>query len=568
MDQFVRDDEMTSKEKLERAYLLQSQTVHPETYEVDESYRKASRVEECHTIHELVEFAKEGKCEIDARVLHLNEKAQGRLVKMDTKQFVESFQNPAANKIKFKEDAFLTDCGDGGGGLALVGHDFTPLLGGPFNKQLYFADYMRMHSAAYYAYNHDPICRQAVQIIRDFTLGRGWRSDCEDRQALAIWESFVEANDLYNTMDMFALETSIYGESMIWWLPNNETKIAYRLGPGQTVPRGMIPRVRLVDPSCIWDIITYPEDITRVLAYQWVAPTQYQTYTNVDATKEKVPSAKFIYQQIPADQMMHFKVNSVSNEKRGRSDLFPVLGYAKRLRDTINYSIIAQQKNAAWSIDTTVEGSQADINAYVQSQQAMGTIPEAGSEFVHSKKITRQYLANQGVRGGESSSFDWCISMIAAGTGIPIGYFGTTHNAGSTRASALVATEPVTKKFEKRRLVYEQALKKMSIRLLKQFGIDAEIEFTFPELVSQDRSSKLKDMALAETQGWIKREKLAPIAAKELEIADFDAKNDMGPAPTELNPSMQSPLTSPGLASAKPSAITNDDRKQVDNNEQ
>src|SRR5260221_312108 len=81
-------------------------------------------------------------------------------------------------------------------------------------------------------------------------------------------------------------------------LQNNATKIGYQLRPGQEVPTGIIPRMRLIDPSVIWDIITYPEDITRVLAYVWVAPTQYQIYT-----APGISTLKFIYQQIPSDQV-------------------------------------------------------------------------------------------------------------------------------------------------------------------------------------------------------------------------------------------------------------------------
>lgn len=562
-------DENHNETKLESARILQNQSFKLPNYEVDDTFKPASCKEEIHTVHEMVEFAKKGEVAIDARVLAVNGQGRAARVRLDTKGFLEATEGFNRTKLTLREadDAFLMD--GPFANLGLVGDDFTPLLGGPFYKQLYYYDFMRMHATSFYAYNHDPFARSIVQITRDFTLGRGWRADCEDKAALALWDAFSEANDLYNMMDSLAVELSIYGETMIWWLPENQTKIGYRLPPNQQVPKGLIPRVRLVDPSVIWDIITYPEDITRVLAYQWVAPTQYQIYTHDNKTGQNVPSSKFIYQQIPSDEIDHWKVNSVSNEKRGRSDLMPVLGYLKRLRDSVNYGIVSMQKNMAWSVDTTVEGSPTDIDNYVKSQQALGTIPPAGSEFVHSKKVERKYMANEGGRAQNSPMFEWCISCIAAGSGIPVNYFGSHLSGGQTRASALVATEPVTKKFEKRRLIYEQILQRLSRRLFKQFGVDAEIEFTFPELVSQDRSAKLKDLALAEMQGWIKKEKIAPIAAKELDITDFDVTKDIG---TEITPEGMgsNPLSSPALSgtpSTKPTAPTNAMRKQVADNE-
>ena len=565
----------SNSKKLERSAVLKFKIFHEESYNVDDSYKPASSVDEIHSTQELLEYAARGEIEVDARVLCVNKDKKLGHAKLDTKQFIEASQGKIkvdSGSVKLKEgalDAFAYDQDMTGNNR--VGEDYTPLLGGPFYKQLYIYDYLRMHSAAFFAYNHDPMARQIVAVIRDFTLGRGWRADCKNPVALALWKAFEETNDLYNMMDSLAIELSVYGENMIWWLPNHDTKIAYQLLPGQQVPKGLIPRVRLIDPSCIWEIVTYPEDITRVLYYQWVSPTQYQIYTGSDKGKP-VPSSKFIYQQIPADEVMHFKINSVSNEKRGRSDLFPVLGYLKRLRDSVNYSIIGMQKNMAWSVDTTIDGSQTDIDAYLASQQALGTIPPAGSEFIHSKKIERKYLSNEGGRGATTSpSFEWCMSMIAAGTGIPISYFGTHLSGGQTRASALVSTEPAAKKFEKRRLVYEQILQSLAKRLFKDFGLgNVEIEFTFPELVSQDRSSKIKDVISAELQGYISKERAAAIVAKELDITEFDPKEEQKQISEQPQIPMQTnPLTGPGMidttTNSTPSAVTNDMRKAVDN---
>ena len=559
----------TPKEQLSRARVLKNQVVGDD-YEVDDSFIPANNVLETHTVEELLKFAESGECEVDARVICASKSGKAFIKKLTTSEFVEASKKPGS--VQFKEgalDNFAYDIDMSTN--SAVGEDYTPLLGGPFYKQLYIYDYLRQHSAAFFAFNHDPMARQVVQIIRDFTLGRGWSADCKNPIALAVWKAFEEANDLYTLIDSLAVEMSVYGETMIWWLPDNQTKIGYRVQPGQEPPKGLIPRIRLIDPSCIWEVVTYPEDITRVLYYQWVSPTQYQIYSGKDKGKS-VGTSKFIYQQIPAEEVMHFKVNSVSNEKRGRSDLFPILGYLKRLRDSVNYSIISMQKNAAWSIDTTVEGSQTDIDAYVSSQQALGTIPMAGSEFVHSKKVERKYLANVGGgKGGASTSFEWCLSMIAAGSGIPVSYFGSHLSGGQTRASALVATEPVTKKFEKRRLVYEHILKKLSQKVLKHFGItDANIEFTFPELVSQDRSAKIKDTISAEIQGYITKQTAGAIVAKELDITNYNPEKEIDEAKEEMPAQgLASPLSTPGKLpepKPQPSAITSDERRKQDMN--
>ena len=509
-----------------------------------------------HTTYDLARYLQKNKdVEFEGNILHYSEKKKKvKYGKLNRDQFLEGLKSNAKKEFSdfnLKESSFDDDMGSGVVGDA----DFIPIIGGPFYKQMYYHDYFRMHNLSFHAYHHDPLARRIVTIMRDFTLGRGWRVDVvtpggkDQDKAQAWWKAFEKVNDLYKMMDELSREASTYGEIMIWELPDGATKITYDLKPGQEPPKGIIPRMRLIDPSVIWEIVTYPEDITRVLYYQWVAPTQYQIYTGRDKG-QSVPASKYIFQQIPGDQMMHFKLNSMSNEKRGRSDLFPVLGYLKRLRDSVNYSIIGMQKSAAWAIDTTIEGNQQAVDDYVKSQQALGTIPPAGSEFVHSAKVTREYLSNSATaKGGDSKAFDWCMSMVAIGTGIPVSYFGSHLSGGQTRASALIASEPVAKVFEMRQEWMSGILKEMAGRLFKKLGIDAEIEVTFPENIVQDRSAKLRDLSIVESRGWISKKRAAELAAQELELDDFDYEKELEEinAAGGVDDTQTSPLSSPPI---------------------
>jgi hypothetical protein len=506
------------------------------------------------------------KAEVDARVLAVHpETGKLGVRRLDRSAFLrEAKDSSRAEKAlsRLREaDAFATD-GDLSPGVGLVGEDFIPLLGGPFFKQLYQQEFTRACSAAFYAWNHDPFAHQALNIKRDFTLGRGFRVDCENQAALALWRAFEKANDLQRQMWQFALELSLYGESMFWKLPNNNAKIIQRPYPGQKIPKALIPRVRLVDPTVMWDIITDPEDITSVLFYVWLAPTQYQVFSGLEKGKS-VPSSKFIFQQIPGDQILHYKVNAVSNEKRGRSDLFPALGYLKRLRDSINYEIIRQQKQSAYGIDTTIRGSQADIDAYISDQQALGTIAPAGSEFVHTDAVERKFMAPEGGKGGASSAFEWCMSAVASAMNIPISYFGTHLSGGQTRASAIVATEPVAKSFEMRQGIYERVIHDLWDYCMEWAGIDAECEVTFPDIITQDRSAKLKDLALAQSQGWISRRTAALIASKEMGDSTYEwetEKEEMDQEGTEKAPGLLSPLTA---EPQKPSGLPSSERREI-----
>lgn len=534
----------------------------PESYEFDDSFKPGnpSRFSSVHTVPELMACLESGK-DVEAEGIFLEANSDGvyRYKRITNKKALKEAWKKNARVKKLREANIHEDsfAGDSGSNAGLVGDDFVPLLGGPFNKQPYIYDYLRAHAYCFHEYHHHPFARAIVHITRDFVLGRGYRVDSKDQKALALWRAFEEVNNLQQFSEQLVTEGSIYGENMIWWLPNQEVFIAYQLPDSQKPAQGIIPRIRLLDPSTVWEIVTYPEDITRVLFYQQVFPTQYQTYTGSD-NGSPVPSSKFVMQQIPATDVMHFKYNCVSNEKRGRSDLFPVLGYLKWVRDCVNYKLIALKKHAAWTEDITVNGSQADVDNLAASLEALGEFEPAGSRFIHTEAIKRQLLANAGVGGGSNDeTLDWGINMIAAGVQIPVSYFGLSKSAGQSRASALVGTEPVAKKFEQRQKEVKRVLESLWRRFQDSYGVKgAECEVTFPEVISQDSDAKIKRIKLAEDCEYISRQTAAPMAAKELDIDNYDYNTEkaliQAEQPQPASPTVINPLTAPPQAAAKP----------------
>jgi hypothetical protein len=537
------------------------------SYEQTPKLQKAQSLEEAHTTPELLNFIEKAKAdgknvEVDARILTRRQTKKTKRAKLTVQKMnFESLRAAYLAGDEFKEwdDVFASDAS---GVTPYVGQDNVPLVGGPFSKQLYLQDYVRMHQEAFYAWHHDPVAKRIIDTIRDFTLGKGAKVEVtsSDPRAVPAWKAFERVNKIDELDELMIQELAVYGEIMQWWLPDKMPYITYDLPTSQMPKPGLIPRVRLIDPSCIWEIVTYPEDIQRVLYYQWVSQTQYQMYTGKDKGGT-VQGQKFIIQQIPADQVDHTKINAASNEKRGRSELYPILGYLKRLRDTVNYSIVSLQKTAAWAIDTSVEGSQEDIDEYVDSQRKLGTIPEAGSEFVHSAKVKREYRGNSGPGGGaHESAFEWSLSMACIGVGVPVSYMGTHLASGATRAGSMVATEPVAKKFDYFQTVFSRAKRRQVERVMEANGIeDYEVNVILPEIISADRSAKLKDLGFAEDRKWISPKRAATTAVKELDFEDYDYDSEQDEIDTLNPPDEGDLLTAPGrqqTASAKPKGPT------------
>lgn len=516
-----------------------------------------------HSTWEMInELKNNPNCTVDARVVGVREGEYAAPKRMGKEEFLKNFlESPWNNmdEVKFQEY-------DPGNNSAIAspispnfsqGNDFTPLLGGPFYKNLYYyEDYIRMHAEAFYAKNADPAANATIQMTRDFVIGSGFEVQCDQKSPegklqMAIWRAFEEVNELQQQIDQACEELALYGEVMWWKLPGNQSKIIFNLGMGDTIPLSIIPRVRLLDPSNLVEIVTYPEDITRVLFYVWLTPTQWQMFQGglgegrPTDQKNIQPSIKFIYRTIMADQILHFKINTVTGEKRGRTDLFPIFSYLKRVRDIVDFALIGMQKNAAWAIDTEVDGDQTDIDNYVAAQAALGTIAPAGSEFVHSKKIKREMIANQGASNINSDAFALGMSMVAMGSGFPISYYGTHLSGGQTKASALVATEPVAKKMEKRREVMKRQVKAMWRYAQTSAGRQPlDVDIIFPEIITQDRSQKLKDLALAENMRWLAPETVASIAAKELQVQNYSYRDELEKMKVEL-PQIPMPLAAP-----------------------
>lgn len=539
----------------------------PKEYEFNEDFVAANLDNplEIHTTGELVEALKKNKnYDVEARVVGVKN-GESKIVRMNKEQFLEANKKKDSKKLREAVDAFMFDDMPLGNAGSLIGHDFTPLLGGPFNKQLYYRDYLRMHAACFFAYHHDPVPKDLVEILVDFTMGRGFQLQAEDKGAQALWNAFVEANDLMTQFDFLTREISIYGEVMEWWLPNNNARPTFMPAPGEKVPKALIPRIRLIDPSNIAEIITIPEDISTPLYYVWLAPTQYQMFT-----RDNQPSTKFIYTQIPANQIIHEKINCVSNEKRGRSDFFPALGYMKRLRDGINYELVAQQKAAAWCIDTTINGNTSDVDLYMSQQESMGQVPPAGSEFVHTAAVKREYLSNSITSSKESPLFSWCLSMAAMAHGVPFAWLGTHISGAGNRASALVSTEPVAKKLERRRLKVEKIAKRIFKGLCDRFNIESECDIIFPELITQDRSAKFNDLLKAQNASWISHERAATMAASEFDIKKFNYEKELTDIKSEdkelgISPAMTNPLSTPGTAAQNKgnSSLTGPEKRDI-----
>jgi hypothetical protein len=455
------------------------------------------------------------------------------------------------------------------GGSSLT-QQFLPLIPGPLTRQLYWQSYFEMSAKSFEAYNHDPISWRAVHLVEQFALGAGLKAKVTKSTgtgkgqthdtAQTAWDAFWKINKMDDRLAKICRDLSIYGEQFI----------RYFQQPGN--PKGLL--IRSLDPASIYDIVTDPEDFETVFFYHQQFQAPYQLYAPPGTkplgaqpapTGPTIPGAitRYIIRQIDWREIDHYRINVGNSERRGRSDLYPVLGWIKRMRDYMTSRVVQADMHSRYAYDLEVEGNAKDLAAIKRQLFPGGRPPAPGNVFGHSSKAKLTALNFQQAATGLSgdATFEALINIIAVGIGVPKEYLGVTGRA--TRANALVATEPASKRFQDAQEQLRTILENIAERFFKQAGItDAEIEFTFPSIAREERTAKLEDLGTAEGMGWISKQTAATIAAKELDIEGYNFDNEqeliakefpeVETEPGDPNPLTGEPTKKPKQGDGKP----------------
>jgi hypothetical protein len=383
--------------------------------------------------------------------------------------------------------------------------EYTPLYGGPFNKQLYLYDYLTMHARAYEAKNHNPIAKRIIDVLAQYAFGRRFKVRIKNQRKKRAWEEFDrEHKIIHKVAEFWAKEYLTYGELML-------DKESWNS----------------IDPSSVWDIITDPDNISDVYYYYQSYATAFQTFTGyavkgARGSKDAAPM-EYIIRQLPAQQVLHIKGNCVSQEKRGRSVLFPILGWLKRIKDLYNAEVMRAQLQASFVWDDTIDGSASDIAAHAAAYAAM---PTPASVFVHNKAVERKAmpaLPNEG-RSGQGIS-DELLAFIATAIGIPKEFFNVIASGGGNRATALVSAEPFEKVIEDLQAKFENLLTMIAEDVLVEAGLGFEpgdVEFTFPSVTKDTTTEAVANIMKGETQGYISHQTAAELFATEMNITTYD----------------------------------------------
>ena len=384
--------------------------------------------------------------------------------------------------------------------------EFTPWFSGPYYKNLPYAYFPGM-AAAREAANHNPVAKRIIDLLCQYALGRGFEIRCNDEKISQMWRAYQKKNRIRHKLRKhWAREYLVDGEVFV-------DKI----------------RMVTVDPSTIMDIVCegYGEYIDQVLYYQQMYQTATQVWSGIKvpgvAGSEDSKFGRWIIRQIPYDQIIHIKTNVTSQEKRGRSVLYPILGWLKKLKDLYTAQVLGEQLRASFVWDDEVKGDQSDVNAH-GSKYAY--IPVAPSIFVHNESVTRKPLAPMaGVTGsGASNIGQELLAFCATAIGIPKDHLNVIGSSGS-RATAIVGSEPFTKVIEDLQEdltdLLDQVIENFCERVGEEYDED-QWQVVFPSVTKDTVSEYVSNVSTAEAQGYISKRRAATMVAQELECDNYD----------------------------------------------
>jgi len=404
--------------------------------------------------------------------------------------------------------------------------EFTPLMAGPYNKQLYFADYLTMHALAHEAANHNPIAKRIAQVIPQFVLGKSVKATVMKaalptgkkvkqgnkvvdqvvdykRESQAILDEHWHKNRMLIRSKSILRDLVVFGEQFIRYF---------------NAPWGL--KIRQLDPSTVWEIVTDVDDLETVFWLHQQYPTRFLWMTDVG-----VPTIKYIIRQVPGPLFYHMKINASAGEVRGRSELFAILGWLKRLKEFSSDRVVRNKVANLFCLDISVEGGPQDVEN-VRAQFV--TPPTPGSFFIHNKAAEIQGIRAEIGAGDVTSDWEMLLTVISAGAGISKEYLGIS--SGGSKAGALVGTEPDIKTFETYQEIMEDFYQQDAQRVFDRSkemgrlpkGLDVQVEMTYPAIAEENRSEKLKDIAFEESMSHMSHRRAASMATKELGITEYD----------------------------------------------
>jgi hypothetical protein len=256
------------------------------------------------------------------------------------------------------------------------------------------------------AYHRNPVAKRAVDLTRQFAVGKGHAVTAQNEQVQAVLDEFRAnpENHVSGYERTFIQDLQIDGEIFVRFFVDDEI--------GQVV---IVP----IPPWQVRVIHTEPGFFRRVLSYE----LEYST-----------SGSDWVQESVPAAALLHVAINQHSYELRGRPDLFVILPWLKAYKDWIEDR--ARQNKWRGALLWWVKVAGAAPGVIAQKVAQWKRPPTPGSAYVSSDKEEVQALTNPVGANDASEDGRQIRLMSAIGMGLAEYMLGDGENANLATAQA------------------------------------------------------------------------------------------------------------------------------------
>ncbi len=389
-----------------------------------------------------------------------------------------------------------------------------------YQKDVIPSTYLEIHNQCYEAYNANPLANYIIEITTNFVLGTGISVAATTRRVQRLLDAFWNDSENHMATRMYSLctELSLYGELFVRFFVN---------------PFSGAVKIAQIDPSLIDQIETDPDNIERARRFHQrpvgLAGELRSAAAPLSGIQAPVPDPLPGGAGYPGDaamdgvwyeagrEVVQFKINSVSNAKRGKSDLATLLPWLRRYKDWLTDRVRINKYKGAFLWDIQLSG--ADAKTIDRKRMQYAYPPDPGSIIVHND--SEQWSAVQPkIEAGDAEADGRAIKMmIAMGAGLPEHYLAEGGNVN--RATAAEMGLPTFRKFQRRQDTFGLVIRALLDRVLEEAttagmlpaGVDRSYRVIFPELTPDDNgglaaaASALTPALLSAHQaGWVSTE--------------------------------------------------------------
>jgi hypothetical protein len=263
------------------------------------------------------------------------------------------------------------------------------------------------------AYHRNPLAKRAVDLTRQFAIGKGFNLTFQNKRVEEIVTGFINnpENNIKEYEKTFLQDLQIDGELLIRFFKDEN---------GQTV-------ISPLPPWWLTEIDTDPEFFRRVKAYHFRVD-----YNNPSVSVVNTPPQKEI--EVAAADILHVAINRHSYELRGRPDLFVILPWLRAYKEWMEDRV--RQNKWRGALLWWAKIIKATPGVIAQKVLQYRKPPAPGSMLVTSDNEEWTALNNP-VGAGDVSEDGRQIKMnVAVGVGLPEYMLSDGENANLASATA------------------------------------------------------------------------------------------------------------------------------------